>query len=71
MQYVYGQHQWHSEYQAMCKKRDLESLRYVLWDCRVAITANPQNPKCGQYADEAHYCAMEITKRNYHNGETI
>ena len=71
MQYVYGQHQWHSEYQKLCKKRDIESLRYVLWDCRVAITANPQNPKCGQYADEAHYCAMEITKRNYHNGETI
>ena len=71
MQYVYGQHQWHSEYQKLCKKRDIESLRYVLWDCRVAMTANPQNPKCGQYADEAHYCAMEITKRNHHNGETI
>jgi hypothetical protein len=69
MQYVYGQHQWHSEYQKLCKKRDIESLRYVLWDCRVAMTANPQNPKCGQYADEAHYCAMEITKRKSQGSE--
>lgn len=63
MNHVYGQHQWHSEYQATCKKRGLESLRYVLWDCRAAMAANPDNPKCEQYADEAHYCAMELHRR--------
>ena len=63
MNHVYGQHQWHSEYQATCKKRDLESLRYVLWDCRAAMAANPDNPKCEQYADEVSYCGMEIHQR--------
>jgi len=63
MNHVYGQHQWHSEYQAICKKRALESLRYALWDCRAAMAANPENPKCEQYADEAHYCGMEIHRR--------
>ena len=63
MQYTYGQHQWHSENQRVCRNRDIESLRYVLEDCRNAIYANPENPKCSQYADEAHYFGMEITRR--------
>lgn len=63
MQYTYGQHQWHSEYMKLCRARDLDSLFYVHADCINAMAANPQNPKCGQYADEAHYCAMEIRRR--------
>jgi hypothetical protein len=63
MQYTYGQHQWHSEYQELCRKRDLDALFYALGDCRRAMAANPDNPKCDQYADEAHYCAMEIRRR--------
>lgn len=63
MQYTYGQHQWHSEYQALCRKLDLHSLFYIQDDCLKAMIANPQNPKCDQYADEAHYCAMEIRRR--------
>ena len=64
MQYTYGQHQWHSEYQRVCRKRDIESLRYVMQDCRNAIAANPENPKSAQYADEICYCADEINRRS-------
>lgn len=63
MQYTYGQHQWHSEYAELCKQRSVESLHYIVSDCHAAMTANPDNPKCSQYADEAHYCAMEINRR--------
>ena len=41
----------------------MDSLFYVHADCIEAMIANPQNPKCEQYADEAHYCAMDIRKR--------
>ena len=63
MQYTYGQHQWHSEYAELCKHRSDESLQYIIDDCRAAMLAMPDNPKCSQYADEAHYCGMEITRR--------
>ena len=63
MNYPYTDHRWHSAYQSVCKRRDNESLRYVIEDCRSAIRANPENPKCEQYQDEIHYCAMELHKR--------
>jgi hypothetical protein len=63
MSYPYTDHRWHSAYQAVCKRRDNESLRYVIKDCRDAIRANPENPKCEQYWDEIHYCGMELHKR--------
>lgn len=55
--------QWHSDYLAMVKKLPNESLRYIIEDCRNAMAANPSNPKWGQYADEVHYCHMEINRR--------
>ena len=55
--------QWHSEYMAMVKTLPNESLRYIIEDCRNAMAANPSNPKWGQYADEVHYCHMEIKRR--------
>lgn len=54
---------WHSDYMKLCKKRDNAELRYVIEDCRAAIEAKPENPKCGQYMDEIHYCAMELKRR--------
>jgi hypothetical protein len=63
MQYTYSQHQWHGEYQKLCRQRDLESLYHVQQDCHAAMIANPSNPKCSQYADEALYCAQEICRR--------
>lgn len=55
--------QWHSAYMAKTKGMTDEELRYVIEDCHNAMHAMPSNPKCGQYADEAHYCAMELRRR--------
>lgn len=55
--------QWHSDYQASLKNRDMESLLYIIDDCQRAIEAMPENPKAGQYADEIHYCRAEIARR--------
>lgn len=63
MKYTYGQHQWHSEYQAVCRKRDNDSLEYVSMDCWRAIQANPENPKSSQYWDEYWYCRAELRNR--------
>ena len=56
--------QWHSDYMDKCRTRTVESLRYVIEDCRSAILAMPDNPKAGQYQDEIHYCHMELRRRD-------
>jgi hypothetical protein len=61
--YTDGDGRWHSQYIAMTKNMSLDSLLYVMQDCATAIAANPDNPKCGQYTDERHYCAMELERR--------
>lgn len=55
--------QWHTQYMAKVKTLPNESLRYIIEDCRNAMAANPGSPKWGQYADEVHYCHMEINRR--------
>ena len=62
--YTQGDGKWHSEYIAKMKTMPTDSLRYVIEDCRNAIEAMPENPKCEQYMDEIHYCAMELRIRN-------
>jgi len=62
--YTQGDGKWHSEYMAMVKTMPTDSLRYVIQDCRNAIEALPENPKCEQYMDEIHYCATELRIRN-------
>jgi hypothetical protein len=54
---------WHSDYIKLCKTRSIESLRYVIDDCRAAIQALPDNIKSGQYQDEINYCLMELKRR--------
>ena len=39
------------------------SLRFTIRDCQKAMKANPDNPKCGVYADEINYCASELNRR--------
>jgi hypothetical protein len=58
-----GTGQWHSTYMAKTKWMTDEELRYVIEDCHNAMHAMPSNPKCEQYVDEAHYCAMELRRR--------
>jgi|TARA_X000001316_G_scaffold3374_1_gene661 hypothetical protein len=54
---------WHSDYIRNCKKRSVDSLRYVIEDCRQAMIAMPDNPKAGQYQDEIIYCFAELKRR--------
>jgi len=61
--YNNGTGQWHSAYMAKTKWMTDEELRYVIEDCRNAMHAMPSNPKWGQYADEVHYCTMELRRR--------
>lgn len=53
----------HVAEQAKLKKLSSDSLIYIAHDCREAIAANPDNPKCGDYADTMHYCSMELESR--------
>ena len=68
--YTQGDGKWHSEYIAKMKTMPTDSLRYVIEDCRNAIEAMPENPKCQQYwkwmqyMDEIHYCATELRLRD-------
>ncbi len=54
---------WHTTEMKRVAKLPIEALEYTIKDCREAILANPENPKCGQYADTSHYCQMELVKR--------
>jgi hypothetical protein len=57
---------WHTTEMRRVSRLSVDALWYTMRDCEAAIRANPDNPKCGQYADTAHYCGMELRKR----GET-
>jgi hypothetical protein len=41
----------------------LESLLYIIKDCQETLSINPDCEKAGYYADEIHYCAMELKRR--------
>ena len=60
----YGDPAWHTNYMRLCKLRDDGSLLHIAEDCRQAIEAQPDNPKCSQYMDEQHYCNMELHRRD-------
>lgn len=53
----------HNEYQKKVKGKSEAELLYTIKDCREAIEANPDNVKCGDYADEISYCSMELKRR--------
>lgn len=53
----------HAKYQRQLKDKSVESLRFIIRDCREAIQANPENPNNGYYTDEIHYVYAEIKRR--------
>mgnify|MGYP003660648971 CR=1 FL=1 len=53
----------HTDYPRQLKKLPMDALQHIINDCRRAIEAMPENPKCSQYADEIAYCSMEKTRR--------
>jgi len=58
-----GTGKWHTQTMERYKGLDIESLKYIMFDCRQALKALPDNPKAGQYMDEIHYCLMELARR--------
>ena len=48
----------HSGYIKQTRTMDDSALLFIIEDCREAIAATP---KCGDYADQASYCRLEIT----------
>ena len=59
----YGTGKWHTQTIERYRDLDIESLKYIMFDCRQALNAMPDNPKAGQYMDEIHYCLMELARR--------
>ena len=53
----------HTEYPKTLKGRSEDALRYTIKDATEAMLALPEGHKAGYYADEVHYCAMELTRR--------
>ncbi len=58
-----GTGKWHTQTMKRYKGLDIESLKYIMFDCREALKALPDNLKAGQYMDEIHYCLMELSRR--------
>ena len=56
-------HMNHNAYIDKTKKMEFTPLKYVIGDCHKAIKAFPENPNCGYYWDEIHYCSMELARR--------
>jgi hypothetical protein len=53
----------HSNYIKILKNKSIESLKFIIKDCREAIESMPDNPNNSYYADEINYCCMELNKR--------
>jgi hypothetical protein len=55
----------HNAYPLNLIKKSHIELRAIIKDCQEAIKANPDNPKCGVYADEINYCVSELHYRRF------
>jgi hypothetical protein len=53
----------HSNYIKSLKNKSIESLKFIIKDCKEAIESMPGNPNNSYYADEINYCCMELNKR--------
>ena len=56
---------WHSKTIARFKSLDIPTLIHIRSDAYAAAQAGEtiSNPKTGQYWDEFHYAAQELTRR--------
>ena len=61
--YQDGTGKWHSQYVELLKSKSVESLKYVIDDCSLAILANPASENTEKYSDEIHYCYAELRSR--------
>ena len=59
----------HAEFQKKIRSFEYSSLMYIIKDCKEAIAAQPEGHKAGDYADQIHYCHMEIMRRRKNGGK--
>jgi hypothetical protein len=62
-EYNDGSGKWHSETIERLLDVNSDTLCYMILDCKRAIEAMPDNPKCGEYADTIHYAGMALRQR--------
>lgn len=53
----------HAAYMAAIEGKPSCALRFTVKDALEALDAMPDSPNAGYYADEVHYCLMELQKR--------
>ena len=53
----------HNEYPKSLRDKSWAELNFIVQDCRKAMEALPENPKCSHYADEIAYVASEKARR--------
>lgn len=53
----------HSEYQKSLKTKTADQLIFIRADAHEAMSVFPEGENAGYYADEVHYCSMELAKR--------
>ena len=58
-----GSGKWHSETIERLLYVSSDTLCYMIQDCKRAMAAMPDNPKCGEYADTIHYAGMALKQR--------
>ena len=56
---------WHTRTMASMKNKSTNSLYFIYIDATEAAEIGElnNNPKSGQYRDEAHYASMELNRR--------
>lgn len=53
----------HTAYPRLMKRKSDEALHFIIKDAKEAIAVNPDGVNAGYYADEVHYAAMELKRR--------
>jgi hypothetical protein len=57
----------HEAYQKKIQKWTPEALWFTIRDANDSLKAIPEGHKAGYYADEVHYCAMELRRRGLYD----
>ena len=61
----------HVAYPKSLRRKCLESLRFIIEDCRESIRVNPTNPNNEFYQDEINYALAEIKRREDKYNPTV
>jgi hypothetical protein len=53
----------HTAYPKSLRAKPVESLHYIIQDCKAALKAYPEGRNAGYYSDEINYCVNELHRR--------